>query len=224
MTKVLPIIHIVDDDASFRTAVGNLLGACGYRVALYESAQQLLKMPPGDGPACILLDVQMAGLSGPQLQDHLAEMGSRIPIVFVTGYADIPTSVRTIKAGAEDFLTKPVRKEKLLESIARALVRCEAMRDQESQIAVLHSHLFRLTPREREVFALLVRGHPHKQIAYLLGTSDRTVTMHRHNVMEKFEVRSLAQLAVIAERLGLLAAPAGNPTSTTSEHSSARRL
>ena len=119
--KVSPIIHIVDDDASFRTAISDLLIACGYRVALYESATQLLKTPPSGEPACILLDVQMAGLSGPQLQDRLAESGSRLPIVFVTGHGDIPTSVQTIKAGAEDFLAKPVPKEKLLDAIERAL-------------------------------------------------------------------------------------------------------
>jgi FixJ family two-component response regulator len=140
----------------------------------------------------------------------------------VTGLADIPTSVRTIKAGAEDFLIKPVTKEKLLESINRALARYEELREQDGRIAVIHSFFSRLTPREHEVFALLVRGHPHKQIAHALGTSERTVKMHRHNVMQKFEVRTLAELAVIAERLGLLAGPGGNgngPTSTTSEHS-----
>jgi RNA polymerase sigma factor (sigma-70 family) len=209
MTNVSPIIHIVDDDASFREAVGDLLSACGYRVALYESATRLLKTPPSGGPACIILDVQMAGLSGPQLQDQLAELGCGLPIVFVTGYGDIPTSVRTIKAGAEDFLTKPVRKERLLEAIKRALVRYEEKWEQESRIAALRSLLSRLTPREHEVFALLVRGNPHKQIAHALGTSERTVKMHRRNVMQKFEVQSLAQLAVIAERLGLMPVPGG---------------
>jgi FixJ family two-component response regulator len=225
MTNVSPIIHIVDDDASFRTATGVLLGACGYRVALYESAKQLLKAPPSGEPACILLDVQMAGLSGPQLQDHLAELGCRLPIVFVTGYADIPTSVRTIKAGAEDFLTKPVPKERLLEAIKRALVRYEEMRERDSRIAALRSLLSRLTPREHDVFAMLVRSKSHKQIAHALRISERTVKMHRHNVMQKFEVQSLAELAVIAERLGLLPVPGhlgneGNaekkPTPTTS--------
>ena len=121
MTNALPIVHVVDDDASFRTAIGDLLRACGYSVALYESATQLLKMLPGDEPGCILLDVQMAGLSGLQLQDRLAQLDHRLPIVFVTGHGDIPTSVQAIKAGAEDFLTKPVAKEKLLEAIERAL-------------------------------------------------------------------------------------------------------
>jgi FixJ family two-component response regulator len=204
MTTLPPIIHVVDDDASFRSALGELLGACGYRVALYDSAEQLLKTLPDGDPGCILLDVQMAGLSGPQLQDRLAELGCRLPIVFVTGHGDIPMTVQTIKAGAEDFLTKPVLQEKLLEVIGRALIRHKQMREQDSRIAALRSLLSRLTPREHEVFTLLVRGKPHKQIAYALGTSERTVKMHRHNVMQKFQVQSLAELAVAAERLGLL--------------------
>jgi RNA polymerase sigma factor (sigma-70 family) len=207
MTSVSPIIHIVDDDASFRTAVGELLSACGYRVALYESAKQLLQTPPSGEPACILLDVQMAGLSGPQLQDRLAELGSRLPIVFVTGHGDIPTTVQTMKAGAEDFLTKPLLKERLLEVIELALIRYGEIREHDKRIAALRSLLSRLTPRERQVFELLVRGKPHKQIGYALGTSERTVKMHRHNVMQKFQVQSLAELAVFAERLGLLPLP-----------------
>jgi len=203
MTNVSPIIHIVDDDASFRTAVGDLLSASGYRIARYESAAQLLETPPGSEPACVLLDVQMAGMSGPQLQDRLAELGCRLPIVFVSGHGDIPTTVHTIKAGAEDFLTKPVPKERLLAAIGRALARYEETRERDSRTADLHAQLARLTPREHEVFELLVRGNLHKQIAHALGTSERTVKMHRHNVMQKFEVQSLAQLAVIAERLGL---------------------
>lgn len=210
MTNLSPIIHIVDDDASFRTSIGDLLGACGYRVALYESAKPLLKSPPIGERACILLDVQMAGLTGPQLQDHLAELGCRVPIIFVTGHGDIATTVQTIKAGAEDFLTKPVLKERLLEAIERALVRYDELREHDSRIAALRLLHSRLTPREHEVFALLVRGKPHKQIAYALGTSERTVKMHRHNVMQKFQVQSLAELAVIAERLALLSVPGGS--------------
>ena len=204
MTNVSPIIHIVDDDASFRTAIGDLLSACGYRIARYESAMHLLETPLSGEPACILLDVQMAGLSGPQLQDRLAELGCRVPIVFVTGHGDIPTTVKTIKAGAEDFLTKPVPKERLLEAIKHALVRYEEMRAKDGRIAMLRARHSRLTSREHEIFALLVRGNPHKQIAHALGTSERTVKMHRHNVMQKFEVQSLAELAVIAERLELM--------------------
>jgi RNA polymerase sigma factor (sigma-70 family) len=198
------MIHIVDDDVSFRTAVGELLMASGYRVSLYESAQEFLKNPTTNEPACVLLDVQMAGLSGPQLQDHLATVGQRLPIIFITGYGDIPTSVQAIKAGAEDFLTKPAPKEKLLGAIDRALDRYRSLQEETNRIAVLRSLLARLTPREHEVLLLLVRGKPHKQIAYEIGTSERTVKLHRHNVMEKLEIRSLAELAVFAERLGLL--------------------
>ena len=202
-----PKIYIVDDDTSFRTAIGHLLAASGFCVVSCESAMQLLEMSLGDEHACILLDVQMAGLSGPQLQDRLAALGCRLPIIFVSGHGDIPTTVQTIKAGAEDFLTKPVEKERLLAAIERALVRHQEMREQEGQVAALRVRLSRLTPREHEVLAMLVRGKLHKQIAHELGTAERTVKLHRHNLMQKFEVRSLAELAVIAERLGLLPAP-----------------
>jgi len=212
------MIHIVDDDTSFRAAVGDLLSAFGYRVSLYTSAQEFLATPTSEEPACVLLDVQMAGLSGPQLQDHLAEVGRKLPIVFITGYGDIPTSVQAIKAGAEDFLTKPAPKEKLLEAINRALVRYRELQEESDRVAALRSSLGRLTPREHDVFMLLVRGKPHKQIAYELGTSERTVKLHRHNIVEKLEVRSLAELAVIAERLGLLPqSRSGNETEPTRE-------
>ena len=202
-----PNIYVVDDDPSFRAAIADLLSASGYRVALYGSANELLKTPLVSEPGCILLDVQMAGLSGPQLQDRLAESGCRLPIIFVTGHGDIATTVQTIKAGAEDFLTKPVIKEKLLTGIERALARHEAIREHDSQLADLRSRLSQITPREHEVLALLVRGKPHKQIAYILDVSERTVKSHRHNLLRKFQVQSLAELAVIADHLGLLAAP-----------------
>ena len=168
MSKSSPIIHVVDDDKSFRSAIGELLSACGYKVSLYETATKLLESPLSGGPACILLDLQMAGLSGLQLQDRLSELGCRLPIVFISAYGDIPTTVQTIKAGAEDFLTKPVTKDRLLETIERALTRYEAMQAQEKGFR-LRSLFAQLTPREREVFDLLVRGRPHKQIAYELG-------------------------------------------------------
>jgi RNA polymerase sigma factor (sigma-70 family) len=207
VTVTSPIIHVVDDDPSFRAAIGELLNACGYQVALHGSAAQLLATHLGDEPACILLDVQMPGVDGPQLQARLAELGHRLPIVFLTGHGDIPTSVQAIKAGAQDFLTKPVRKEKLLLTIERALAHGEQIRAMDRRIAVLRSLVARLTPRERNVFDLLVRGKPHKQIAYALGTTERTIKMHRHNLMQKCQVNSLADLTVIAERLGLLPAP-----------------
>jgi FixJ family two-component response regulator len=199
------VIRVVDDDRSFRTAIGELLRACGYRVALYQSASALLESLPDDEPGCILLDVKMAGCSGPQLQSQLRELGSGLPVVFVTGHGDIPTSVQAIKAGAEDFLIKPVRKERLLDAIERALARAAEARAVDDQLAGLRLRVSRLTAREHEVFALLARGRLHKQIAYTLGTSERTVKFHRHNVLEKLEAHSLADLAIIADRLGLLA-------------------
>jgi RNA polymerase sigma factor (sigma-70 family) len=202
-----PLIHVVDDDPSFRAAIAELLRACGYQVALHGSATHLLATPRGSAPACILLDVQMPGMDGPQLQARLAGLGHRLPIVFLTGHGDIPLSVQAIKAGAEDFLTKPVRKEKLLQAIERALAHGEQIRAQDHRVAAMRSLVARLTPRERDVFDLLVRGKPHKQIAYALGTTERTIKMHRHNLMQKCQVQSLANLTVIAERLGLLQAP-----------------
>jgi FixJ family two-component response regulator len=210
MTTAPPIVHVVDDDASFRTAIARLLGACGYQVALYGSASELLEKLPGGAPGCILLDVKMSGLSGPQLQERLGEIGHKLPIVFVTGHGDVATSVRAIKAGAEDFLTKPVPEKDLLAAIERALNHYEEIRDHDARIAALQSLVSRLTPRENEVFALVVRGKLNKQIAHELNIAERTIKAHRQQVMEKCEVQTLAELVLIAERLGILSSPHGN--------------
>lgn len=210
MTTAPPIVHIVDDDASFRTAMGRLLGASGYQVALYGSASDLLERLPSAEPGCILLDVRMSGLSGPQLQERLSEMGYRLPIVFLTGHGDVPTSVRAMKGGAEDFLTKPVPKNDLLIAIRRALERYKEMREHDNQLATLRLLLSRLTPRESEVFALVTRGKLNKQIAHELDIAERTIKAHRQQVMEKCEVQTLAELVLIAERLGILSSPPGN--------------
>jgi len=207
MNKSVAAIHIVDDDRSFRSAIGELLSACGYKVSLYETARELLASSLNGGPACILLDVQMAGLSGPQLQEQLSSLGCRLPIIFISGHGDIPTTVQTIKAGAEDFLTKPVTKDRLLEVVERALTRHQAIQEQDDKLSALRTLYTGLTARERDVFFLLVKGKPHKQIAFELGISDRTVKLHRHQIVQKLQVRSLAELALIAERLGLLPAP-----------------
>jgi FixJ family two-component response regulator len=207
MMAVAPIVHVVDDDAAFRAATARLLGASGYQVAVYGSASELLDRLPNGEPGCILLDVKMSGLSGPQLQDRLRELGCRLPIVFLTGYGDVPTSVRAIKAGAEDFLSKPVPKKELLAAIERALNHYKEERDQDGRIAALRSLVSKLTPREMEVFTLVVRGKLNKQIAHELGTAERTIKAHRQQVMEKCEVQSLAELVLIAERLGVLSAP-----------------
>jgi FixJ family two-component response regulator len=210
VTTVPPIVHVVDDDASFRTAIARLLGASGYRVALYGSALELLEKLPGGAPGCILLDVKMSGLNGPQLQERLGELGHKLPIVFLTGHGDVPTSVRAIKAGAEDFLTKPVPKKELLATIERALNHDAEIRDHHSRIAALRSLVSRFTPREKEVFALVVRGKLNKQIAHELNIAERTIKAHRQQVMEKCEVQTLAELVLIAERLGILSSPHGN--------------
>jgi len=198
----------VDDDASFRTATGRLLRSAGYEVAAYESAQQFLDRLADDGhPNCILLDMQIPGMSGSELQDRLISLGSNVPIVFLTGHGDIPTSVKVIKAGAEDFLTKPISKDKLIGAIERAVARHQVVREQHGRLEALRSLVAKLTPREREVFASVVRGKMNKQIAFDLGTTERTIKAHRRKVMEKINVQSLAELVSIAERLGLVAAP-----------------
>jgi FixJ family two-component response regulator len=199
------LIHVVDDDASFRTAIERRLRLAGYDVATHASAEQLLDHLPAVGRAgCILLDVRIPGLSGPELQSRLIELGSTVPIVFVTGHADTATTVRAIKAGAEDFLTKPVSSELLIDAIERALARQEAARGQRSKLDSFRSLVSSLTPREWQVFDLVIRGKINKQTAYELGMTERTVKAHRHQVMEKMQVHSLAELVSIAERLGLL--------------------
>ncbi|WP_179875682.1 response regulator transcription factor [Sinorhizobium sp. BJ1] len=203
MNLVGPTVHIVDDDQSFRTAVGRLLEASGYRVAAYESGEELLaRLPSGHG--CILLDLQMPGLSGLELQARLADMAPFLPIVFLTGRGNISTTVQAMKAGAYDFLEKPASSTAVLEAVRRALQLCETRRLEQDRVQALHTLVARLTPRESQVFGLIVRGKRNKQIAYELSTSERTVKAHRHNVMEKLGARSLAEAVSMAERLGLL--------------------
>ncbi|BBC01089.1 RNA polymerase sigma factor (sigma-70 family) [Bradyrhizobium japonicum] len=196
-------VHIVDDDASFRTALERRLKLAGYRVATYASASELLgQLPDDEETGCILLDVRIPGMSGPDLQRRLNELGSTLPIVFLTGYADTATTVQAIKAGAEDFLTKPIASEQLIEAINRAAARHELARGRRTRLDSLRALLARLTPRERQVFDLIVRGRINKQIAHELGTTERTIKAHRHQVMEKMQVQSLAELVSIAEQLG----------------------
>jgi RNA polymerase sigma factor (sigma-70 family) len=198
-------VHVVDDDASFRTAIERRLKKAGFAVATYPSAQHLLdRLPSENEPGCILLDVRIPGLSGPELQGRLSELGSTLPIVFLTGHPDVPTTVRTIKAGAEDFLTKPVSSDKLLQAVERAIARHNATYRLKSALDVVRSRIATLTPREREVFELIIRGNTNKQVARALGGTERTVKAHRHRVMEKMQVRSLAELVSLAERVGIL--------------------
>jgi RNA polymerase sigma factor (sigma-70 family) len=205
VSSIPPVVHIVDDDPSFRTSTSRLLRACGYAVETFESAEELLKvLERNTRTGCILLDIRMPGLSGPELQNRLRTLGSRLPIIFLTGHADIPTTVQVIKAGAEDLLTKPVAKETLLQTIERALARLSTMGDKHEQLEHLRSLLGRLSPRERQVLERVVRGKMNKEIARELGTTERTIKAHRHNLMEKIEAKSLPELVLIAERLGIL--------------------
>jgi RNA polymerase sigma factor (sigma-70 family) len=198
-------IHIVDDDASFRSALERRLKQAGYEVTTYLSAQQLLDRRPDESkPGCILLDVRIPGLSGPELQDRMAELGSTLPIIFLTGYADVPTTVKAIKAGAHDFLTKPVASEQLLDSIEQAMAHHEIARAARQRLNAFRAQLDTLTPREHQVFELVVQGKINKQIAAQLGATERTIKAHRHRVMEKMGVESLAELVSVAERLGVV--------------------
>lgn len=206
---MVPTIHIVDDDRSFRVSIGRLVEASGYRAAIYESGDDILTRLSGSEPGCILLDLQMPGLNGLELQGRLAEKAPLLPILFLSGVGSIEATVRAMKAGAEDFLEKPVSREKLLGAIDRALLRCEEQRNSNAQVLALQALVASLTPREYQVFALAVRGKRNKQIAFELGTSERTVKAHRRNVMEKLGVNSLAEAVSIADRLGLPDATAG---------------
>jgi len=197
-------VHVVDDDASFRTAMERRLKKAGYEVVTYPSAQHLLDRVPNESElACILLDVRIPGLSGPELQDRLNEFGSTVPIVFLTGHPDVPTTVRTIRAGAEDFLSKPVSSDQLLRAVERAVARHEVARSRKIELEMVRAHIARLTPREREVFELVIRGRTNKQIGNALGATERTIKAHRQRVMEKMQVRSLAELVSLAERVGV---------------------
>jgi FixJ family two-component response regulator len=202
---MLGFVHVVDDDASFRTAIERRLKHAGYEVETHSSAQHLLDRLPGgvEKPGCILLDLKMPGLDGLELQDRLTVLGSALPIVFVTGHSDIPTTVRAIKAGAEDFLTKPIPSEQLIAAIERALARWDLAHTQRTELNSFLTLVATLTPRERQVFNLIVRGKMNKQIASELGTTERTVKAHRHEVMEKLQARSLAELVSRAVRLGV---------------------
>ena len=205
MTTPLAVVHVVDDDASFRTAISRVLKSCSYEVVVHTSANEFFEMPPSMDRGCILLDVRMPGLDGLEVQNRLSNLGINLPIVFLTGYGDIATSVRAIKAGAEDFLSKPVAKKQLLDAIGRALVRYDETHERNSRLEALRGLVTSLTPRQREVFILVVRGKLNKQIAHELGTSERTVKAHRHSMMLKLRVKSLAEIVSIAERLGLMA-------------------
>jgi FixJ family two-component response regulator len=196
-----PLIHVVDDDESFRPALLRLLGAAGFEAKGYASTGDFLLNPLPDRPGCVLLDVRMPGPSGLELQAALQRQGIALPVVFLTGHADVSSSVRAMKAGAVDFLTKPVKRETLLEALRRALSRDADQRAARAEADLLRSLFASLTPRERAVFDRIVAGRLNKQIAAELGIAERTVKAERAQVMTKLRVGSAAELGLLAEQL-----------------------
>lgn len=203
MTQPDPTVFVVDDDTAVRKALARLMRSVGLNVEMFASAQEFLRRERVEGPGCLVLDVRMPGLSGLDLQEALAAAGISIPIIFITGYGDIPMSVQAMKAGAVDFLPKPFKDQDLLDAIHQAIDRDIQRRQEQAQIAEIQDRVDSLTPREREVLALVVTGMLNKQIASELGTSEKTIKVHRARVMRKMQVMSVAELVRLAEKVGI---------------------
>jgi FixJ family two-component response regulator len=198
-------IHVVDDDMLFRNAMARILRSSGYQTALYESGDDFLTKLPVSDAGCILLDLQMVGVNGFELQERLTKAGNILPIIFLSAHGDIRAGVHAIKAGADDFLPKPVSGEALLQCVERALARNAEQRQRQERLNDMRNLAASLTPREGEVFALVVRGKLNKQIAHQLGTTVRTIKAHRQSAMDKLGAKSVVKAVSIAERLGMLA-------------------
>lgn len=204
MNAPCPTVFLVDDDPSVRRALSRLIKSAGYQVRAFASAREFLDIrPQPDGPVCLVLDVRMPGISGLELQIELEKINPAVPIVFITGHGDIPTSVRAMKAGAVDFLAKPVKDADLLKAIEQALKRATRDAAVFAELGDIRQRLETLTPREREVLEHVVSGQLNKQIAYDLGTVEKTIKVHRARIMEKMQARSLAELVRLAEKIGI---------------------
>jgi FixJ family two-component response regulator len=204
MTTSTPVIFVVDDDASVRRSLTRVMTSAGYAVEAFASAREFLAREPFVGPCCVVLDVRMPGLTGLDLQEALAGTGHRMPIVFITGHGDISMSVKAMKGGAVDFLTKPFDVENLLDAIQRAVTKDVKDLGEEGRTAEVLERVKQLTPRETEVFALVVTGMLNKQIAGELGIAEKTVKVHRARVMEKMQAGSVAELVRLADRAGVI--------------------
>jgi FixJ family two-component response regulator len=203
MPEPTPIVFVVDDDESVREALAGLVRSARLRVEVFASAQEFLARDLVDAPSCLVLDVRLPGLSGLDLQRRLAEVNTEIPIVFITGHGDVPTSVTAMKAGAAEFLLKPFADVDILDALGRAIARHRAAREQRAKISELRSRYESLTRRQREVMERVVAGRLNKQIAGELGTSEITVKVHRAQVMRKMQTTSLADLVRLAAKLGI---------------------
>jgi FixJ family two-component response regulator len=198
-----PIVFVIDDDASMRSALTNLFQSVGLRVAVFGSAPELLQSTLPDVAGCLVLDIRLPGVSGLDFQTELAKANVHIPIIFMTGHGDIPMTVRAMKAGAVDFLTKPFRHQEMLDAVATAIDRDRKRRKDEKIVASVQTLFEALTPREREVLALVAAGLMNKQIAAEIGIAEITVKIHRGHIMKKMGTRSLADLVRMAEVLGI---------------------
>jgi len=198
-----PMVFVVDDDASMRGAVSNLIRSVGFQVEAFTSAQEFLASTRPDTPCCLILDVRLPQVSGLDIQAELTKAQIHIPIIFVTGHGDVPMSVKAMKAGAVEFLTKPFRDQDLLDAVKVALERSRVSRTNEKAISELKTKFQTLTPREQQVMAWVTGGYLNKQIAAEIGVTEITVKVHRGNVMRKFGTKSLAELVKIADILGI---------------------
>jgi RNA polymerase sigma factor (sigma-70 family) len=203
VTEEKPIVYVVDDDPSMRKALERLLRSAGHDAKTFGSALEFLNFSHPDAPGCLILDIKMPQLGGLELQERLTEKGISFPIVFITGHGTVPASVRAFKAGAMDFLQKPFKDSELLEAVARSIEKHRRLRQAQYEMRELQARLNTLTPREREVFMLIVSGMLNKQVAFELGIGEKTIKVHRARVMEKMRARSFADLVRFTEKLGI---------------------